>query len=138
MGTKTKEYLDLKTMIADYMENGFLDNIIDMFKHDQTLYEYIGDLLIDERMRVRIGVIALIETLKKDDSVNIPKAIPYILPFLKDKNPVIRGDTAYLLDLIGDNGAIPFLEELINDEDSNVRMIVKEAIEDIKSNSQPI
>ena len=138
MGNATSQNLEMKKMIADYMENGFLDNIIDMFKHDQSLYEYIGDLVTDERMRVRIGIIALIETLKKDDSENIPKAIPYILPLLKDKNPVIRGDTAYLLDLIGDKGAIPFLEELINDEDSNVRIIVKEAIEDIKSNSQSI
>lgn len=138
MEHKPKEHLDLKTMIADYMENGFLDNIVDMFKHDKSLYGYVGDLMRDERMRVRIGVTALIETLKRDDSENIPRAIPYILPLLKDKNPVTRGDAAYLLDLIGDKGAIPFLEELINDEDSNVKIIAKEAIEDIKSNSQSI
>jgi HEAT repeat protein len=138
MEPKNKAYLEQKNMIAHYMEGGFLDNIIDMFKHDKSLYEYIGDLMTDERMRVRIGVAALIETLKRDDSENIPKAIPYILPLLKDKNPVIRGDAAYLLDLIGDKGAIPFLKELINDEDSNVKIIAKEAIEDIKSTSQSI
>jgi HEAT repeat protein len=138
MEPKNKEHFDLKTMIADHMENGLLDNIIDMFKHDKSLYKYIGDLITDERIRVRIGITALIETLKKDDSENIPKAIPYILPLLKDKNPVIRGDTAYLLDLIGDKGAIPFLEELTNDEDSNVRIIAKEAIENIKSNSRSV
>ena len=138
MGNATSQNLEMKKMIADYMENGFLDNIVDMFKHDRSLYEFIGDLMTDERMRVRIGVTALIETLKRDDSENIPKAIPYILPLLKDKNPVIRGDAAYLLDLIGDKGAIPFLKELINDEDSNVKIIAKEAIEDIKSTSQSI
>ena len=50
-------------MIADYMENGYLDNIIDMFKHDPECYTYIGPMLGDERMGVRIGTIALVETL---------------------------------------------------------------------------
>ncbi len=126
---------DLKKMIADYMENGCLENIIDMFKHDKSLYVYIRDLMTDERMRVRIGVIALIETLKREDSENISKAIPYIVPLLKDENPVIRGDAAYLLGIIGEKSVIPFLNEITNDEDENVRIIAKEAIEDIKSGS---
>ncbi len=54
-----KESDDLKTMLADYMENGLLDNIIDMFKHDQSLYAFVGDLITDERIRVRIGATAL-------------------------------------------------------------------------------
>jgi len=131
------EYLDLKIMIADYMENGFLDNIIDMFKHDKNLYEYIGDLITDERMRVRIGVTALVETLKKEDPENVIKAIPFILPLLKNQNPVPRGDAAYLLGMIGHIDAIPFLKEVVKDEDVNVRTIAKEAIEEIESNSQP-
>lgn len=132
------EYLDLKIMIADYMENGFLDNIIDMFKHDKNLYEYIGDLITDERMRVRIGVTALVETLKKEDPENVIKAIPFILPLLKNQNPVPRGDAAYLLGMIGHIDAIPSLKEIVKDEDVNVRTIAKEAIEEIESNSQPV
>lgn len=131
------EYLDLKIMIADYMENGFLDNIIDMFKHDKNLYEYIGDLITDERMRVRIGVTALVETLKKEDPENVIKAIPFILPLLKNQNPLPRGDAAYLLGMIGHIDAIPFLKEVVKDEDVNVRTIAKEAIEEIESNLQP-
>lgn len=134
-GTETA---DLKKMIADYMENGCLENITDMFKYDKSLYVYIGDLMTDERMRVRIGVIALIETLKREDLENISKTIPYIIPLLKDENPVIRGDAAYLLGIIGDKHAIPFLEEMKNDEDTNVRIIAEEAIEDIESNLQSL
>jgi len=130
------EYFDMKTMIADYMEKGFLDNIIDMFKHDSSLYAYIGDLMADERLMVRIGISALIETLKVEDLENITKAIPCILLHLKNQNPVSRGDAAYLLGIIGHVDAIPFLEEIIKDEDANVRIIAKEAIEDIESNFQ--
>jgi HEAT repeat protein len=133
-GTRIETF-DLKKMIADYMENGCLDNIVDMFKYDKALYEYIRDLLTDERMRVRIGTVALLETLKKEDPEDTKKVVPSILPLLKDQNPVVRGDAAYLLGIIGDKSIVPFLEEVINDEDSNVRMIAGEAIDDIRSKS---
>jgi hypothetical protein len=125
------EHFDMKTMIADYMEKGFLENIIDMFKHDVSLYAYIADLLRDERMIVRIGILALTETLKTEDPENISKAMPSVIPLLKDQNPVVKGDAAYLLGIIGHVDAIPFLEEIIEDEDANVRVIAKEAIEEI-------
>jgi HEAT repeat protein len=131
-----KEDTDLKTMIADHMENGFLDNIIDMFKHDQSLYAYIGNLIADERIRVRIGATALIELLHKQDLENVVKAIPHIIPLLKGQNPVVRGDAAYLLGLIGNKHVIPVLSGLINDDDINVRMIAQEAIEEIKASSK--
>jgi HEAT repeat protein len=127
------ENQDPKKMIADYMEGGYLDNIIDMFKHDESLYECVGYLMTDERMRVRIGTTALIETLRAE-SENVEKAVPYILPLLRDENPVTRGDAAYLLGVIGDKDTIPYLEEMLNDKDSNVSLIAKEAIDDIKSN----
>ena len=131
-----KDSADLKTMLADYMENGLLDNIIDMFKHDQSLYAYIGDLIADERIRVRIGATALVESLRKEDPENVAKAIPHLLPLLKAEAPVIRGDAAYLLGVIGKRDVLPFLNEIINDADTNVRMIAEEAIEDIAANSK--
>lgn len=124
---------DMQKMIAEYMENGCLDNIIDMFKYDKTLYDYIPGLMTDERLRVRIGTIALLETLKKEDAESIGKAIQPLIPLLKDENPRIRGDVAYVLGFIGDQETIPVLEQMINNEDPNVGIIVREAIEDIQS-----
>ena len=122
-------------MIADYMEGGLLDNIIDMFKHDKNLYELVTELMTDERMRVRIGVTALLETLILEDPENVKKTIPRILFLLKHENPVIRGDAAYILGTIGDREVVPSLQEIISDENENVRIIVKEAIEDIQAKS---
>lgn len=127
------EQQDLKKMIADYMEAGMLDNIIDMFKYDSSLYDYISYLLTDERMRVRIGTTALLETLSIEDSDNAKKAIPQVISLLKHSDPVLRGDAAYLLGTIGDKTVIPYLEELANDENENVRIIASEAIQDIES-----
>ncbi|MEW6571664.1 MAG: HEAT repeat domain-containing protein [Nitrospirota bacterium] len=128
-----KDPSDLKTMIADYMENGFLDNIIDMFKHDMSLCSCTGNLITDERTRVRIGTVALFETLKSEVPKKVSEALPYILPVLKNRNPVYRGDAAYLLGIIGDPAAIPFLEEATKDGDAHVRTIAREAIEQIES-----
>jgi HEAT repeat protein len=64
------------------------------------------------------------------------KAIPHLLPLLKADAPVIRGDAAYLLGVIGNRDVVPFLNEIINDADMNVRMIVGEAIEDIAAASK--
>ncbi len=129
---------DVKKMMADYMENGCLENIIDMFKHDETLYSFVGDLLTDERMRVRIGAIALLEELKKEEPAKTKRSLPSILPLLNDQNPVARGDAAYLLGIIGDESVIPHLLVTLNDEDPNVRLIAKEAIDDIRNASHPL
>ncbi len=124
---------DTKTMLADYMENGLLDNIIDMFKHDNTLYAYAGDMLTDERLRVRIGVTALLETLKIEDPENVGRAIPFLLPILRNENPSFRGDAANILGILGATEALPILEEMAHDENDVVRTIAREAVEDITS-----
>jgi len=129
----TAEKSDFKKMIADYMENGLLDNIVDMFKHDTNLYSFIRDLLTDERMRVRIGATALIETLKQEDPENVDRSLPYIIQVLDDQNPVYRGDAAYLLGILANPEALQPLEKRLHDENENVRIIAKEAIEEIES-----
>jgi HEAT repeat protein len=120
-------------MIADHMENGFLENIVDMFKHDRSLYPLIGDLLGDERSRVRIGAVALIETLKEEDAEHVVSAIPGVVERLKDPNATIRGDAAYLLGIIGHRDALPFLKETLSDDHELVQESVKEAIEEIEN-----
>jgi HEAT repeat protein len=129
------EALDMQKMLADYMENGLLDNIIDMFKYDKTLYGYIPGLMMDERLRVRIGTIALLEALENEDAENRGEAIHYLIPLLQNDNQLVRGDAAYILGLIGSMETVPFLEAILDSQDPNVRTIVQEAIQDIRSRS---
>jgi len=119
---------DLEQMISDYMENGFLDNIIDMFRHDNSLYDLIGKLIQDERVRVRVGITALMEELKKLDPANIIRAQKNLLPLLDHTVAVVRGDAANLIGIIGDRGSLPFLEKCLLDDHEGVRIIAQEAI----------
>jgi HEAT repeat protein len=133
MDTRKRADPDLRTMIADYMEAGFLENIIDMFRHDKELYALIGELIRDDRVRVRIGTTALMEELSILDHENITRALPNILPLLRNREPVVRGDSANLVGIIGDKAAIPFLEEILSDENLNVTLLAKEALEEIQA-----
>lgn len=123
-------------MIADYMEKGFLENIIDMFRHDASLYPLVGELMTDERMRVRLGISALVETLAKTDPDAVLGAIPGITALLKSESPTMRGDAAYLLGIVGHREVIPLLREASNDENQSVREIAKEAIEEIRARGE--
>ncbi|MBI4686820.1 MAG: hypothetical protein HY756_03445 [Nitrospirae bacterium] len=118
---------DIK-MIADYMENGFLENIIDMFRHDRNLFKLLGSLMADERNRVRLGVIALVEALKPQYYGELIKTIPDIAKNLKSQDAIARADAVYLMEVIGHESAIPYLKELLNDENILVREITQDAI----------
>ncbi len=128
------EYESTLSMIAEYMEKGFLENIVDMFKQDKSYYPMIGDLINDERIGVRIGTTALVETLKEEDNENLPAAIPGIAKVLKKAElSTLRGDAAYLLGIIGHKDAIHFLEDASDDENAQVLEVIEEAIQDIKT-----
>jgi HEAT repeats len=132
MDTNNSGTQSLIALIADHMEDGFLENIIDMFRHDRSLYSLTGSLIQDERVRVRIGITALMEELKKLDTTNIFEAVPVLLPLLTHAEPVVRGDAANLLGIIGDENALPPLEKLLEDENEHVRLIAEEAIAEIR------
>ena len=123
------EATELKQMIADYMEQGFLSNIIAMFKSDPSLYELVGTLLSDERLRVRMGMTALIEELHKTRPDEVRKALPSLLPLLGNESPTIRGDAAYLVGLIGDEEDRVVLKSLLNDPNPQVAEMVREILE---------
>jgi HEAT repeat protein len=122
-------------MVADYMESGFLENIVAMFRQDSNLYPIIGDVLADERQRVRIGMIALVETLIDEDYDNVLISIPGIAEQLYNEHATIRGDAAYLLGIIGHKEALPYLEKVDEEEHELVRESIKESIEAIKQNA---
>ena len=111
---------DTIRMLGDYMENGFLENIIDMFRHDPSLWGAVPQMITDERSRVRIGTIALAETFFNEHRDAIIKAIPDMAEGLKHPEPTIRGDVVFLLDTLGLKEAVPYLKDAHEKEDTQV------------------
>ncbi len=115
-------------MIADYMEKGFLSNIIAMFKADTSLYNLIGELISDERLMVRVGITALMEELRMIRPEEARMAVPSLLPVLHHENPTIRGDAAYLTGLVGDDKDREVLKPLLDDPNPQVVEIVEDIL----------
>ena len=68
--------IEMRAMLIEYMGNGFLDNIIAMFKQDSSLYRFIPELLGDDNLRVRLGVTALVEELVVEHREELAAAVP--------------------------------------------------------------
>ncbi len=114
------------------MENGFLENIIDMFKHDRSLYRFLPGLMSDERQRVRLGMVALVEALIAEHGEEINELVPGIAGLLKSEELTVRADAAYLLGIIGDSSAIVYLKEAEKNETVEpVRQVISETIKEL-------
>jgi hypothetical protein len=120
--------IDMLQVIGDFLELGHVENIVAMFKQDRSLYDLTGDLLRDERFTVRLGIGVLFEELALIRPTEIPLAIPSLLPLLQEQNPILRGEAANILGIIGSRDALRQLVQLKEDPDSQVREIVADII----------
>jgi len=127
----------MKQMLVEYMEKGFLENIIALFKTDNSLYEFIPGMLSDGNMRVRIGTAALVEELAGNHSAELKASVPGLTALLLHDNPNVRGDAAYVLGIIRDHSAGAALRAALNDENPGVRESAKDALEEILRVASP-
>ncbi len=115
---------ELLQVIGDFLEMGHVENIVAMFKKDDSLYELTGDLLRDERFAVRLGTAVLFEELVQIMPLHTPNAIPALQPLLSESVPALRGEAANILGIIGTDEALRSLSPLRNDPDPQVAEIV--------------
>ena len=115
---------ELLKVIGDFLEMGHVENIVAMFKKDDSLYGLTGDLLRDERFAVRLGMAVLFEELVRLRPHDTSKAIGSLLPLLTETVPVLRGEAATILGIINTDEALHTLKPLRNDPDPQVAEIV--------------
>ena len=117
--------------VASFLEQGLLENLVILFRADPSLYPLLAELLTDERIGVRLGASALVETLADEDPGESGRAAASLLPLLAHGNPVVRGDAAYLLGILGRREALAGLRAIEADENADVRDAVEEAVKQI-------
>ncbi len=122
---------EMKAMLVEYMGKGFLDNIIALFRQDSSLCLFIPHMLGDENLRVRLGTVALVEELAKDQGSELRAAVPGLIELLKHDNPTIRGDAASVLGTIKDRSSRAALEACLQDSHPGVREAARDALADI-------
>ncbi len=128
---------EMKAMLIDYMGKGFLDNIIALFRQDETVYRFVADMLGHDNIRVRLGATALVEELVREHRTELQSAVPGIVALLKHENPTIRGDAASVLGIIKDKASAGALQECLQDSHPGVREAAREALEEIGKDLAP-
>lgn len=119
---------ELLQTIGDFLEQGLVENIVSMFKADDDYYRLVGDLLRDERFRVRMGVAVLFEWLIEERPEKVELAIPYLLPVLEEEDAYLRGDTLTVLGIIGSEQALAVVRKKLSDPDPQVVEIAQDIL----------
>jgi HEAT repeat protein len=115
---------ELKKVIADFLEMGFVDNIIAMFRREPRYYSWTGEILADERFAVRLGISVLFEELKALQPDKLALAIPSLRLLLDHREPLYRGEAIGILGIIGTADAIELIRSRHSDPNPQVREMV--------------
>ncbi len=119
---------ELLKVIADFLEMGHVQNIVEMFKQDIRYYEWVGTLLMDERFAVRLGVSVLFEYLIEDRPQETTLAIPSLTKVLQHKTVWVRGEALCVLAIIGSPDALAAIKTLENDPAQEIADIVRDIL----------
>ena len=117
---------ELIRTIGEFIELGHVENIVAMFKQEPDYYRFCGELLRDERFMVRMGVVILFEELAAARPDDISRAVPFLLPLLKEKEAYIRGEAVTVLGIIATDEALMAIKPLINDPEPQIVELIKE------------
>ncbi len=116
---------ELKKVIADFLDQGHVENIVAMFRREPEYYAWTGEILSDERFSVRLGVSVLFEELQIVQPDRLPLAIPSLVKLLDSDQPLLRGEAVSLLGIIGTNQAMAEILRLASDPNPQVREMVQ-------------
>lgn len=123
---------DMLKLLSDSLEQGLAENIISLCRKEPEHIYYISDLLVDERARVRLGAMILIEALFEEHNSYFYVILKEVWRLLDSKNDIIRGDAAYALSLMRFQDSIEVLKMHADDSNSNVREIIEESLEELE------
>ena len=119
-------------LVADFLGQGLLDVLVDLFRAEPQHYALLGELLASPEIGVRLGASALAEELAAADPGRRPLAAAALAPLLAHDDPVRRGDAAYLLGFVGGSAELRALRAIAaGDPHADVREAAAEAVEKI-------
>ncbi len=121
---------ELKTVIGDFLDMGHVENIFEMFKREPRYYDWVGEILHDERFNVRLGISVLFEELKSRYPKNLSLAIPSLLQALASGPSYVRGEAVSVLGIIGTQEALDGVRSALGDRSEQVVEVAQEVLED--------
>ncbi len=123
---------ELKEVIADFLDQGHVENIVAMFRREPEYYSWAGTLLQDERFSVRLGLSVLFEELLTIQPEKLPLAIPSLAKTLLLEEALFRGEAISLLAIIGTDEAVSLIRRHADDSSPQVREIIELVLEELQ------
>ena len=122
---------ELKKVIADFIDQGLVENIVVMFRRDPRYYAWTGHLLRDQRLAVRLGMSVLFEELKELQPDKLQLAVPSLAELLDEQEPLWRGEALSLLGIIGGESVRQLVARHLDDPDPQVREMARLVVEEL-------
>jgi len=120
---------ELRQVIADFLAMGHVDNILAMFRQEPRYHKWVGQLLLDERFAVRLGLAVLYEQLALErPRAELNLALPSLTAALKNEQEWVRGEAVNLLGLIGSQESIALVATLAHDPSPQVQEVVQDVL----------
>jgi len=130
------ENIASKTGMIEYFVQSFkgggLSKVLKVLNQDKSQFSAIFSLMQDPatELQVRVGIGAVIEEF--EGSSELLEQIDNIAKLVKHPDPRVRLDACHYLALTHSPSAIPLVESLLDDEDSEVRKVAKESSEALR------
>lgn len=121
---------ELKKVMADFLDQGHVENIAAMYRQDNNYYSWTGELLNDERFSVRLGLSVLFEELKNEPEDKTHLAIPSLVQALESDWELLRGEALSILGIIATEEAYSHIAQYQDDENLQVRELVADIMQD--------
>ncbi|MEA2114295.1 MAG: HEAT repeat domain-containing protein [Thermodesulfobacteriota bacterium] len=119
---------ELLKVMSDFLEMGYVDNIVAMFKQEPRYYQWVGQLLEDERFAVRLGVSVLFEYLVADHPTDVHLAVPSLKKALQHQTAWVRGEAASVLAIIATDEAIDLVKTVVDDPAPEVAAVARDIL----------
>jgi len=119
---------ELRDVIADFLNMGHVENIVAMFRQEKRYYDWVGDLLTDERFAVRLGVCVLFEYLVEERPGEARLAVDSLARQLGHDTAWVRGEAVTVLGIIGGRQALDLVGAMVDDPDPQVAEMARDIV----------
>jgi hypothetical protein len=117
--------------ITYLLQHGKLAKAIEWIEQGKVSLKAVVPMLADTeaKMNVRIGLGAIVEHFEATAAIR--EIVPDLIALLDEANPAVRTDACHYLSLTHSREVIVPLQEMLDDEDEQVRQVAKESLEEL-------
>jgi hypothetical protein len=119
--------------LGHMLDNRLGKEALELVRQRLLSVEALAGLVGSANFSLRLGTIYLLSELAREDRGLAGEALPVLHDLLGSESAPIRGDALYALAEVGDLRSLAAVEELLADQDEEVRSAAEEAREKIRS-----